>query len=157
MGHHITGIIARSETLKGLEGRLSGQPSFALVQGFAFMPLDYENLDDITGIHQGKAISSFVYLTEPLLELLCVASRSTELAYIETEYFGGNGGQGAVLFLRSEMSFGPDWADDDIGPINKALSSMGVIPKPDERDAFEAVGLGSYRSNEAFREEATAV
>jgi hypothetical protein len=153
MGHHITGVIGRREVLKGLLGEFAGQPCFALAEGLAFMPLDHENLDDIAGLHDEKSIGEFVYLTERLMEHLRLASRGGELAYIETEYFGGAGGQGAVVFRGGEMISAPDWRESDA--INEALSEMGVTS--DTRDAFEIVGLGIYRSNERFREKGSAV
>jgi hypothetical protein len=155
MGHHIAGIIARRDLFKSLEGELAGQPCFALAEGFAFMPLDCENLDAIAGLHDGRAISEFVYLTERLVELLRLASRNGELAYIETEYFGGTGGQGAVVFRGGEMASAPDWRER--GAINSALSLMGVACKSDKPDAFETVGLDAHRSNQAFRETGTSV
>jgi hypothetical protein len=150
MGHHITGLIARREKLGRLDGKFAGQPCFALAEGLAFMPLDHENLDEITGLHEGKAIGDFVYLTERLVDLLRLASRNGEIAYIETEYHGGTGGQGAVAFRDGEMIGSPDWRE--AGAINVALSKLGVAHRADRRDAFEAVGLGAFRSNDSFRE-----
>jgi hypothetical protein len=153
MGHHITGIIARRKVLKGSVGPFSGQPCFALAEGFAFMPLDSENLDDITGLHGEEAVGEFVYLTERLIELLGLASRDGELAYIETDYFGGAGGQGAAVFRGGEMVSAPDWREANA--INDALSQLGVTGRPGKCDAFEVVGLGIHRSNEDFREDGT--
>jgi hypothetical protein len=157
MGHHITGIIGHSNALRRLQGRLADQPRFALAEGFAFIPLDYENLDEIAGLHEESVIPDFVYLTPRLTELLRLASLDREFSYIETEYHGGNGGQGAVLFRRGEVAFGPVWVEENIGPINEALSRMGVTQKREKLDAFDIVGLGEFRSNEDFRNKATAV
>ena len=154
MGHHITGLIARREVLERLDRPFGGQPSFALAEGLAFMPLDCENLDEVTGLHEGKAVEGFAYLTERLIELLRLASRNGEIAYIETDYFGGAGGQGAAVFRGGTMIGNPDWREG--GAINDALSKIGVIHRADNVDLFEAVGLGAFRSNESFREKGTA-
>src|ERR1700741_4006099 len=97
MAHHISGLVARREVLKRLDGQFVGQPCFSLAEGLAFMPLDRENLDEITGPYEGKALGEFVHLTERLIDLLGLASRSGPIVYIETEYFGGVGGQGAAV------------------------------------------------------------
>lgn len=156
MGHHITGIIGQSDALRKLQGTLAAQPRFALAEGFAFMPLDYENLDEITGLNTEDAIPEFVYLTPRLIELLRLASIDGEFSYIETEYHGGNGGQGAVLFRQGEVAFGPLWVDENIGPINETLTRMGVSQKQEKLDAFDVVGLDALRSNEDFRGRGTA-
>jgi hypothetical protein len=151
VGHHITGVVARREMLKRLD-KLGGQPFFALAEGFAFMPLDDQNLDDLVGVHAGDAVADFVYLTERLIEFLRQASQGGDLAYVETEYHGGTGGQGAVLFHAGEVSFGPRWCENEIGPMNDALARMGITKNPTKFDAFQTIGLDAYRSNEAFRE-----
>jgi len=110
-----------------------------------------------TGLHEENPTADFVYLTPRLTEILCSASIGAEFSYVETEYHGGNGGQGAVLFQRGEVAFGPVWVEEDIGPINEALSRMGVTQKPGKVDAFDVVGLDAFRSNEDFRDKGTAV
>ena len=155
MGHHITGLIARREVLGHLDGKFAGQPCFALAEGLAFMPLDAENLDEITGLHEGKAIADFVYLTERLIELLRLASRNGEIAYIETDYHGGTGGQGAAVFRNGELIGSPNWREG--GAINDALAEMGVVHHADQVDAFAAVGLDALRSNDSFREKRMSV
>lgn len=149
MAHHITGLIGRREVLSGLQGKFAGQPRFELAGGYAFLPLDDTNLDNIVGIHDGAAISDFVYLTEQLIELLREASRGGDLAYIETEYHGGTGGQGAIVLRAGEIAFGPEWNEG--GAINEALLRLGVSKRATKFDAFDTLGLGAFRSNEAFR------
>jgi len=155
MAHYVKGLIARRDTLRLLEDEFRGQPSFDLAAGFAFLPLDHENLDDILGLHEGKkTVGEFMYLTQYLAEHLCAASRSGELAYVETEYHGGIGGQGAAVFRDGSIVFGPEWRERD--SINKALSEIGFLCRPDQVDEFAAIGLMKYRSNEDFRESVKA-
>jgi hypothetical protein len=153
MGHHITGLIARREVLKHLGDPFAGQPCFSLAKGFAFIPLDSQNLDEITGLHSENAVGDFVYLTGRLIELLRRVSCIGPIAYIETEYHGGVGGQGAAVFRDGAMIGDPAWRE--VGAINDALSEIGVSHSAEAVDAFEAVGLHAFRSNESFRENAT--
>ena len=103
MAHHISGLITRRETLSCLEIELARQPFFELAEGLVFLPLDDQNLDKIVGLDVGKALGTFEYLTERLIEVLCAASRNGELIYVETEYFGGVGGQGAAVSLMGQL------------------------------------------------------
>jgi hypothetical protein len=158
MGHRITGVIGKLDAMQRLRSEFSAQPCFALSDGFAFMPLDYENLDEITGLHDEEVILNFVYLTQRLTELLRGASVvAGEIAYIETEYHGGSGWQGAVLFAAGAITYGPAFIEEGVGPINDVLSRMGVGPRFGKQDAFDAVGLDDHRSNEGFRERASAI
>jgi hypothetical protein len=150
MGHRITGLIARREVLTRLNDPFAGQPCFSLAKGLAFMPLDRQNLDEITGLDAGKAVGDFSYLTGRLIELLRLASRVGDIAYVETDYHGGFGEQGAAVFRDGEMIGHPDWREG--GPINDALSKIGVTHGTEAIDAFEAVGLPAFRSNESIRE-----
>lgn len=149
MGHHISGVVARSGLFRSLGKEFDGQQPIELVDGFSFLPLDHENLDGIVGLNAGEAVEHFEYLTQALLTLLSRSSSVGDLAYIETGYFGGNGGQRAVAFRGGGLSFGPAYRE--IGPINEALSILGVRAGANARDEFDAVGLGKHRSNEDFR------
>ncbi len=73
------------------------------------------------------------------------------VAYVETEYFGGNGVQSAAVWERGAIAFGPKQAD--VGPINEALRLLGV-ERTNAKDEFDTVGLGRHRGNKGWIEEA---
>ena len=153
MGHHITGLIARRETLAKLDGPLGGQPHFLLEAGFGFCPLDIDNLDNVVGLQVGDVIGEFFYLSPKLIDLLRSASKSEPMAYVETEYHGSEGGQGAIVVRDGDVIFGPLFEARDV--INTALRLLGVSSSSNGVDAFDTVGLDRYRSNDDFRHEAT--
>ncbi|MFT3728358.1 MAG: hypothetical protein QM759_11095 [Terricaulis sp.] len=150
MGHHVTGLITRCGAFGKLEGALGKQPHYALNDGFGFLPLDYKNLDDVVGLHAGNTVEKFEYLTPVLIDLLRAASTVGPLAYVETNYFGGIGGQSAVAFRDGAVVFGPLSAEGDA--INQALALLGVSVRPGSFDAFAAVGLDRRRYNEDYRD-----
>jgi hypothetical protein len=67
------------------------------------------------------------------------------IAYIETEYFGGVGWQGAAVYSGGETVMVPGWRES--GPIDRALRLIGVKCLL-LRDRFQALGLEAYRSND---------
>jgi hypothetical protein len=99
-------------------------------------------------------------------EIAAVAplSAGTALAYLATNYFGGNGYQGAILWLDGACAFGPfmHWSDRGVPlpltdrPINRALRGLG-LERADALDEFDAFGLGNYRRYEDFMERAFPV
>jgi hypothetical protein len=44
MGHHITGVVAKTGTCQALSLKWKGRVFCSSEQGFAFLPLDYQNL-----------------------------------------------------------------------------------------------------------------
>ncbi len=84
-------------------------------------------------------------LTDGFQELLLDLSRFGALAYIETDYFGSNGSQGAVVYSGREVVMKPEWSHS--GPVDRALKLIGV-KRGLVGDRFSAFGLGKYRSND---------
>lgn len=81
-----------------------------------------------------------------VLQLLAQHAHATPIAFVETDYFGGTGGQGAVVFNDGAAIYGPEWGV--IGPINRALALLGVEITPPSTDEFDTIGLGWLRSVE---------
>ncbi|MEM8695864.1 MAG: hypothetical protein AAGE05_07550 [Pseudomonadota bacterium] len=144
MGHSISGVIAPKDTLAGLSGTFGTLRYAELEQGFAFLPLDDSDLGGIIDFDLADSIGRFGYLTPALLALLEKASTTGGLAYVETEYFGGMGNQGAAAFLDGSVALEPEVG---IGSINKALAVLGAKMTSGSFDLFDAIGLDRYRSN----------
>lgn len=70
------------------------------------------------------------------------------LAYVETEYFGGQGEQSAMAFVDGREAMAPQRSRGGGGPINQALRRIGVVRGAD--DEFDTVGLGERRSMEDY-------
>jgi hypothetical protein len=110
----------------------------------------------------------FRYLNSKLFQTGRRLSKITPVAYIETDYFGGEGFQCAVAWKDGEIEFYPSVAGAEEGfqmdrnsrnPINDALSKIGVqiyltedltADDIDEftKDEFDKLGLGNYRDND---------
>ena len=87
-------------------------------------------------------------------------SATGPVAFVETEYFGGIGGQSTGVWIAGELRFTgfgglhvrlwwhPKTEVD--APINDALKlAFGLGPEGDE-DAFDRLGLGRWRSMETL-------
>ena len=82
---------------------------------------------------------------ELLMDMPCVHFFAEELglsqfAIIFTDYFGGVGEQGAVVYED-----GKRLSVKKTHPINWALNRLGV-KRIDKQDEFDTVGLGKYRN-----------
>jgi hypothetical protein len=146
MGHFITGLIGEPTLLGKFSASTSLHKPCNLAQGLAFLPLRDEDIYDLISQPQTEFTEGFNYLSTQLSSVLAAASKEGPLAYIETEYFGGDGAQGAVVFSDGAIAFGPKSAEQ--GPINEALRMLGVTVSAPHSDEFQAVGLQRHRHTE---------
>ena len=154
MSHFVTGLIGSPAVLGRFSSEQSLQSSVPLPQGFAILPLREQDLASVVGIFTTGHVDGFNYLSEQLVDVLRLASSESQLLFFETEYFGGAGTQGAVLFRNETVVYGPKAAE--LGPINEALSLLGVRVTTPASDEFETIGLHTHRTSEAWHELATA-
>jgi hypothetical protein len=70
---------------------------------------------------------------------------SPRFAIIQTEYFGGAGGQWACAFTGEHRKTGAS------ATINDALRMLGVV-RQGNQDEFDCVGLGAHRSQPEYLE-----
>jgi hypothetical protein len=139
MSHFIKGIIACSETADAVCKELQALRAVSLHEGFAFIPINAEESSP------DECFAGFRSLTAEFHESLKRLSRLGRFAYIETEYWAGDGCQGAVVYDKNEVLLTPECAD--YRPINKALRLCGVV-NARSKDEFDTVGLGHHRDND---------
>lgn len=150
MGHSVTGLIAKLGSLALFIRKHSLHKPIPLPQGFELLPLREEDFDSFLKQPLRGQYDGFIYMSQELVEILKDASSGVSIMYFETEYFGGVGTQGAALYTDGDLDFGPMSAE--IGPINEALSIMGVSVDPPHTDAFDTIELGRYRDTEEWLE-----
>ncbi|PRX12667.1 hypothetical protein CLV67_12790 [Actinoplanes italicus] len=83
-------------------------------------------------------------------ERLAEWSTAGVLAFVEADFFGGDGHQTATVWRDGALAWGPVVDDRFDGPreqwpINAALAQLGVRPSGGPRDLFDQVGLGIER------------
>lgn len=96
------------------------------------------------------------YFTQGMERLTRELSQTGEVAYIETDLFGGLGRQAAALFQNGELLLPPQevdcftqWVEREQRPINQVLRRLGV-QKQQAEDEFSALGLDLFQSNPEF-------
>lgn len=115
----------------------------------SLIPFTTELFDEINKLTESKPIGKFDYLTENIEVELLKQIGDIKLAYIEADYFGGEGGQIAIIWEEQKRIYLSEWGDWE---INKVLKDFGIIAK-DGKDEFDTVGLGqNRRTNEWLNE-----
>lgn len=133
--------------LDALQLRFNASRVVELKQSLFLLPMVDELYDALPNADSATEINGdfhFKFLSPKLIATLTEASKEESVAYVETEYFGGLGDQGAIVAKEGRIAFGPTDGD---GSINSALRLIGV-KKGLARDEFDAVGLDKFRSNE---------
>ena len=107
-------------------------------------------------------LESKVALTKPIrdfskgLQALAIKiSSDSPIAYITTYYFGGLGGQDALVWDKGSLRLSPTtqgynriWPNS---PISQALRMVGVVAEKG-MDEFDTVGLGKHRETHGWAE-----
>lgn len=126
MGHYIQAIVAPESTARRLLDRWPELSARTHNGHHILFPIDADLIDakiapDTT---LQETDETFMLLTVGLRRLLAETSEDGILAYIETEYFGGQGGQGAMVIQDGQEIMPPEWSESDT--INKALRLLGL-------------------------------
>lgn len=116
------------------------------------VPWTDELFDDLGQSDTAAEIQGVHYGHSALRVLVEAVSTRSRLAYVEAEFFGGLGEQGAVVFERGPViwtsPFGPAMVRIEArSPISEALGLLGVVAA-NGRDEFDSVGLGLHRRTE---------
>lgn len=125
MGYELDALLGRLVDVV----RPTGPTVFPLTPALGLIPLTGDVVDRLNPVEAWAA----------------QASRGTMIARIGADFFGGLGGHACTLWV--------DGRPEAISDINLVLARFGVAPAPGQ-DAFDAVGLGRYRSTEGWMAEA---
>jgi hypothetical protein len=137
----IQAFISRPENLISLTSQNIG---FANIeQGFVLIPVN-KSFQQEFGIETFGVIEQRNLSLAGITSFGTLASKIGKVAYIEAEFFGGEGMQGAVMFDHGIIFSGTLKSKS---AINMALKFLGVS-KLSYGDEFEAIGLGKYRKTE---------
>ncbi len=145
MGHCISAIIGRREDVCRIAEQMIHADLIELPQGFGMILMTDKLLRDVEELAEVSDEIVFPGLdrfTEAVRELMERYSFHTKLAYIETDYFGGVGTQGGLLYESGCCVVAP--RSSETGVINALLSELGVRREPG-KDEFDSLGLSKYR------------
>jgi hypothetical protein len=143
MGHHISAVLLKGN-YDEQRANSFGLRAFTLADGLTMFALDSDQVDHwsdtlgVSGFHSARPLLN----GRVVHHIMNTIASYPLFAVIETEYFGGDGDQAAAVYAGAKEVMPPEV--DSIGPINKALRLLGVVPSSG-RDEFDTVGLGNYR------------
>jgi hypothetical protein len=156
--HDVKALIAKSDKLTTRARQFESAIVCPLVQGFSLLPITDALAKELT-VYRAETKMA---LTKPIQELsdglhaLAIEiSHDSPVAYVATFYFGGRGGQDALVWSKGALRFSPNTQGYDQGwpntPISQALRLIGVVAERG-KDEFDTVGLGKHRETHRWAE-----
>jgi hypothetical protein len=154
--YRLAAVIAEVGMLRDRVARVNHAAVAELRCGLAMVPVSEALFEELTGsIHGGP----FAEQMPPEFDrALAGWSVPGTIAFVQADFFGGDGHQSATVWRDGALSWGPAFDDEFDGPrerwpINAALAQLGVQPSghtyswdPDRTmDLFDEVGLGFER------------
>jgi predicted secreted hydrolase len=158
MVHRIRLFVGHPRVLSRYQAVAAAASLYYLTRGavLATLPVDDDLLDALHSAYgSGDWLDTLsLAITTGDMAFAQTASRDGALAYLETDYHGGDGSQSAVLWQGGDTALKPIVMTSAAAgnrprstwPINAALRGLGVkvVQGFDEFDSF---GLGAYRSH----------
>jgi len=118
-------------------------------QGLWMVPLPQDQIESM-GFPSHPLTGDGETIVGPELDELCrFLSQSGKAAYVEAEFFGGDGTQACALY-ENGLPLSEPLVDDEA--INHALRWLGV-KRSGEYDEFLVAGLGMHRDTEDWLQE----
>lgn len=167
MGHSVRLFAGPAGALLPFLGAAPGARAFALTPGadILVLPLTDDMHDALHARYgTGEWLSAGPRLSTGDLAFAAAASRGAVLAYLETDYSGGEGEQCAVLWRDGAEVLRPTRMSLEaartrppyLWPINAALRGLGLAAGAGQ-DEFSALGLAHFRSSQDILDSAVAV
>ncbi len=141
MGYYLEAIICQQQDAADFTSLFTNAKAVPLEQGFCLIPMSEALHDEINPDNDSSAIAPFTLLTKKTEQVLLPISFKTTIAYVEAEYFGGQGAQSAIVWATGKRMFCLPGGQQS---INETLRYMGVV-KEGGRDEFNTLNLGKHR------------
>lgn len=148
MGHFLKAFIGNKESLIPIREKYDSSRLIELSDKISMIPMTDELFDDINQLETSSEISSFEFLTENIERKTLELIGTKKLAYIESEFFGGQGGHIGLIWENRERCFMGDFKKST---MNEILKRLGVI-RTGLKDEFETIGLDRHRQTEDWIE-----
>ena len=141
MGYYLSAFFGKTEELRKIQKTYKSANLIELHPCVSLIPLTEDLFDEINNFSATECLFNFEYLTTKSEDEILTMVTDITLAYVEAEYFGGQGGQSAIIWKNGKRD--SEFIRDSQS-INKVLKSFGVIAEAN-KDEFDTVGLSRHR------------
>jgi len=148
LGYNLKAYIGKDENLNPILEKYRESIKVNLNGGISMIPMTNELYDEINEMKSSSRISTFEFLTENIEIKTIQIIENREIAYVESEFFGGQGGHIGIIWRNGKRDLLIEWHKSS---MNKILKRLGVN-RTWLKDEFEKVGLDKNRHTEDWIE-----
>ncbi|MBL0183927.1 MAG: hypothetical protein IPP96_17220 [Chitinophagaceae bacterium] len=137
MGYYLQAFICKQADTNIFIDNFDKAKKVEIGQGLSLIPMTEDLFDQINNFAVSNSVDKFEYLTENIEAKILQLIGDKKIAYIEAEYFGGEGGQIAIIWENNKREKFLEYGQDK---INEVLKDFGAIAEKGE-DEFLTLGL----------------
>lgn len=151
MGYSLEALICKDTLSSIITNEFKSAKRICLVGDLFLIPYNTDLYEEVNCNKLSVVVDKFEFLNDTLFNYLLSESFIEPIAYIEADYFGGTGGQSAILLDKGEIVIDIRFSDSGYGAVNLVLKEFGVT-KGINADEWDTVGLLRHRSTEEWIE-----
>ena len=144
MGYTLKAYIGKRENLTPISESYHEAAIVDLNNAISMIPITDELFDEINEMRVSDGIDKFSFLNENLERKTIDLIGNREVAYVESEFFGGQGGHIGLVWKNGKRNFVGKFGKN---AMNEILKRLGVNRKL-SKDEFETIGLDRNRHTE---------
>ncbi len=148
MGYILRAFIGKKTYLTSIQVKYTSSKLVDLNHEISMIPMTDELFDEMNKMIITPGILSFKFLTENIEKITLQLIGNHELAYVESEFLGGQGGHVGIIWKNGKRNFVGHFKRNT---MNEILNKLGVI-KTSFKDEFETIGLNKHRHTEDWIE-----
>lgn len=148
MGYFLHAFIGKQPDLQLLANIFQSCRLINVGKEMFIIPMTEELYDEINEFKISEDVGTLTYMSQYVEKRVLGAIGDNCVGYIEAEYFGGQGGQTAILWQKGERYKLYDFGR---GVINLILKHLGVSAEIG-LDEFDTINLGRHRNTEEWLE-----
>lgn len=153
MGYYLKAIICRDKMSREIIEEYNTARRIKLENDIFLIPFTDEFYDEFNQFMVLEAFDKFIFLNERMYHYLSNKSIQEPIAYIETDYFGGNGVQSAMMFDKEKIIYDIRHEHKGYGAINLVLKELGIV-KALGKDEWDTANLFKHRNTEDWLDDA---
>jgi len=144
MGYILHAFIGRQTDLQIIASSFRNAKLINVGREIFIIPMTEELYDEINDFIISEDVGTFTYMSKNVENKIIEVIGNYNIGYIEAEYFGGQGGQTAILWQNGGRYKLFDFGQ---GAINSVLKHFGITAEIG-LDEFNTINLGRHRNKE---------
>ena len=142
MGYYLHAFICKHADTNIFTDNFDKAKKIEIGQGLSLIPMTEELFDQINNFVVSNSVDKFDYLTDNIETKILQLIDDKKFAYVEAEYFGGEGGQITIIWSNYKRESFFEYGQEC---INRVLKDFGTKSKIGN-DEFDTLGLGRHRN-----------